>query len=314
MSNFFRICRNSFYDALREPVYALMLATAVVLIYHYPAASLYVFYEQLKMVTDSALATILLFSFLVATLSAGAVLAREMRNGTVLLLLSKPVSKRGFLLGKMAGVILASELFALTLAIATLISLRIATDQFRFDIPVYLVSLALVALAAVVALAANYLQGAAFGQVFSLVLPVALAAELGVLAGVGEHFEFAVGETVKALALLLCSVPVAAALATALSTVLDVVPTLWVMAVLFILGMLSDYFFGRSDALWSEMLYAAIPAWQLYYLADALALNRSIPLTYLAQTALYSALYIVLVILWADFGFRDRESAGRIRN
>ena len=155
MSNFFRICRHTFLDALREPVYSLMLASAVVLIYHYPAAALYVFYEQFKMVTDSALATILLFSFLVATLSAGAVQAREMRNGTVLLLLSKPLGRKSFLFGKMAGVILASELFALTLAVATVISLRIATDQFRFDVPIYLGSLAVVAATALAGLAAN---------------------------------------------------------------------------------------------------------------------------------------------------------------
>ena len=84
MKNLYRIGVNTFFDALREPVYALMLAVGILLIVNYPAAALYVFREQIKMVTDSSMATILAFSFLIPVLISGAVVASCIRQGVVL--------------------------------------------------------------------------------------------------------------------------------------------------------------------------------------------------------------------------------------
>ena len=91
MNNLFKIAVNAFRESLREPVYVLMLLGALVVIGHTPWAAIFVFYEQLKLVVDSFMATSLLFGLVIAVLSASHTVAREMRNGTVLLLLSKPV-------------------------------------------------------------------------------------------------------------------------------------------------------------------------------------------------------------------------------
>lgn len=317
MKNTWRIACNTFADTLREPVYALMLAAALLLIYHYPAAAVYVFFEQVKMVTDSSMATILLFSMLGAALSAGATVSREMRNGTVLLLLSKPISKTSFVIGKISGIIAATLFSGVVLAAGTMISLRIATDQFRFDFAVFIWSLLLIVIAAGGALAANFLTGSSFPQVFSLLLFPLVAAEAAVLLIFSGHLDFAVWEVGKALILLLLSLPVAAALAAALAVRYDTVPVLCIMTLIFLLGMMSDYLFGRSDVLpqaVSEVLYAAIPAWQLFWMADAVALGNVIPGNYIFSALLYTLLYITLITIWAFFLFRGREAAGSDRN
>ena len=45
MRNLFTIAVNAFRESLREPVYALMLLAALILIAHYPSMSIFVFSE-----------------------------------------------------------------------------------------------------------------------------------------------------------------------------------------------------------------------------------------------------------------------------
>ena len=113
MLHFYRIAVNSFRESIREPVYFLMLLGALLLIGHYPWMTLFVFFEQLKLVVDGALATTMLFSLAVCILCASTAVSREMRNGTVLLLLSKPIPRWSFVLGKIAGIAAASILFCI---------------------------------------------------------------------------------------------------------------------------------------------------------------------------------------------------------
>ena len=86
MFNFFKITSNTFKESVREPIFFLMLFAALVLIGHYPSAALFVFSEQLKLVVDSSMATSLIFGLVAGVLCASHTVAREMRNGTVLLL------------------------------------------------------------------------------------------------------------------------------------------------------------------------------------------------------------------------------------
>ena len=89
MWNFFKIASNTFKESVREPVFCLLLVCALVLIAHFPSVALFVFYEQLKTVVDSSMATSMLFGLFAAVLASSHTVAQEMRNGTVLLLLSQ---------------------------------------------------------------------------------------------------------------------------------------------------------------------------------------------------------------------------------
>ena len=44
MFNLFRVASSTFKESIREPVYCLLLVCAAVLIAHFPAISLFVFY------------------------------------------------------------------------------------------------------------------------------------------------------------------------------------------------------------------------------------------------------------------------------
>jgi ABC-type transport system involved in multi-copper enzyme maturation permease subunit len=164
MLHLWRIAINSFREALREPVYFLMLFGALLLIGHYPWMTLFVFREQLKLVVDGAMATTMLFSLAVCVLCATSTVSREMRNGTVLLLLSKPISRWSFVLGKIFGIVAASLLFCWICSFASVVSVYIAVDQFRADMTLYLCFIGLTFLACVAGMAANYLKGSSFSE------------------------------------------------------------------------------------------------------------------------------------------------------
>ena len=315
MKNIYRIGANTFLDAVREPVYALMLAAGILLIVNYPAAALYAFREQVKMVTDSSMATVLIFSFLIPVLISGAVVAKELRNGTTLLLFSKPLGRNSFVFGKVLGVAAASLFFALVLSVATLIALCIATDQFRFDITVYTWSLVLVVLAALAALVANFIVKTPFAQSFSFFSALFLFGQLAVILIRTEHFEFELQETVKALLVLLAALPLAATLAAILALKFDTVPLLCIMVLVFVVGMMSNYLFGTpGGGFWrselSKYLYAALPDWQFFWVTDALAMKRHIPWKLLFFDLLYSVVYSAVVIGWGVIFFRSRELPG----
>ena len=318
MAHIYRIAVNSFREALREPVYFLMLFGALLLIGHYPWMTLFVFREQLKLVLDGAMATTMFFSLAVSVLCATTTISREMRNGTVLLLLSKPITRLSFVLGKIAGIVAASVLFCLICNCASVISIYIAVDQFRMETGLYVAFVILVLLACVAGMMMNYMRGASFSEysVYSVLLLV-----IGMMLYCFKfqpHPEMSMINLAKALVLLFPAVVVMSVLAVGFATRFDVVPSMCLCSLLFFLGLVSSYLFGGNyadpvlDVIFS-LLYAAIPNWQYFWMADAMAVNSTIPLAYVWWSLGYAAIYSLVVAIWAIVFFQNREAAGSAR-
>ena len=80
MRNFFHVARNTFRECLREPIFFILLCSAIMLIGLFPQLALYVFREQVKLVVDSSMATTLMFGLITAVLSASNTISREINN------------------------------------------------------------------------------------------------------------------------------------------------------------------------------------------------------------------------------------------
>ena len=57
METIYRLAKNTLKECLREPVFFLILASALVLIGLFPSLSMFVFRKQIKLVVDSSMAT-----------------------------------------------------------------------------------------------------------------------------------------------------------------------------------------------------------------------------------------------------------------
>jgi hypothetical protein len=115
---------------------------------------------------------------------------------------------------------------------------------------------------------------------------------------------------VPASILILFALWIISGLALACSTRLEVIPTLSVCSALFMIGLMSDYIFGRSadhGSIIARICYAVVPNWQQLWLADALESGRSIPWNYVWNAFVYMACYLGAVLAVALVLFEDRE-------
>src|ERR1043165_7692509 len=130
MRQFLTIATNAFMELVRQPVFLLLMTVSVVFEIFLATPYYFAFGDEPKLVKDSTLATMLLAGLLGAVLSASASLAREIRGGTVLAVLSKPVGRAQFLLAKYLGLIVALALLTYVNLLAALLASRMAFDAY----------------------------------------------------------------------------------------------------------------------------------------------------------------------------------------
>ena len=314
MLNFYYIAKNTFRESLREPIFFILLVTALVLIGHFPSMSLFVFREQIKLVIDSAMATTLVFGLFAAVLCASHTVSREMRNGTALLLLSKPVYRSSFILAKIAGIIAALIVFVFICNSATITAIIIAKDQFNMNMTAYYLFFAVIAGSAIFGLIANYMQGKSFASNSIMAMLVTVPAITLVLALTNQHVDIPFKALIPALLLLFMAVATMGTITVAIASRLDMVANLSICTVIFFLGLISSYLFNHQfDSQFINFinrgLYAILPNWQFFWLADALASQQQIPASYVIWTLLYTLLYMLLCSLWAIVMFQNLELA-----
>lgn len=247
-TSLYQIAKNTFRESLREPIFLLVLLSALVLIGFYPILTLFVFFAQEKLVVDSSIATMMVFGWGLAIMIASYAISREIDNGMALLLLSKPVQRPVFIVAKILGIAAALTVFCIITGTATLIALRSATDQFWIDNFMFYGYFVAIAIAIAIAGAYNYVTRSSFCSAAVIALMVVLL----VFAVIG-HFKTSDGHRVglafrviPALLLVTFSSWSMGTMATALSTRFRLVPNLLLCGAIFMLGLMSDYVLGRN--------------------------------------------------------------------
>ncbi len=316
MSAYFQIARNTFRETLRQPVFLLVLLSALMLAGLYPLLALFVFGEQAKLVTDSSLATSLVFGWIAAVLAASHSIAREIRNGTVQLVLAKPVGRAGFVAAKTGGILAALTVFVFLTGAAGFFALRTAIDDLHPDFTVSIIFYGALVLGCAAGGVANFMARRSFAMTtvlaWCVLLPVALVVAYALPAD--EAVGAAPSAMLAATALVWMAVLAMGALATALSTRLEMIPNMMVCSAVFLLGMVSDHLFGKAAAAGNPFAWLAhslIPNWQHFWLADALAAQKAIPAAYVMLAAGYVAVLILFFVALAVILFRDREVGGQ---
>jgi ABC-type transport system involved in multi-copper enzyme maturation permease subunit len=262
MRQFITIATNAFMELVRQPVFLLLMTCSVVFEIFLATPYYFAFGDEPKLVKNSTLAVMLLAGLFGAVLSASASLAREIRTGTALAVLSKPVGRAQFLLAKYVGLIAALAVLTYVNLIGALIASRMAFDAYgKTDLPAIGIFASGVIGAYAVGGFSNFFLRRPFvsDAVFALLVTVTLAAYV--------IFEFTsqmrssneIGAVdwrlVPAALLILFALFILAGLALACSTRLDMIPTLSICTALFLVGTMSDYLFGRrAEPVWRHDL------------------------------------------------------------
>jgi ABC-type transport system involved in multi-copper enzyme maturation permease subunit len=318
MRQFVTIAGNAFMELIRQPVFLLLMTLSTLFEVFLACVNYFGFGDEPKLVKNSALAVMFVAGLFGAILSASASVGREIRSGTALAVLAKPVSRGQFLLAKYAGLSFALAILTFVNCIGVLLATRMAFDAYGdVDTPGLAVFCGSLALGYIIAGFTNYflrrpfVSDAVFAVVIMAVVAFAVLQFIPRDAGrMGADYKGIDYRVIPASVLILMALLILAALALACSTRVDVVPTLAICSALFLVGLMSDYFWGqraKGGSWWASVLYAVTPNWQLFWLADTLEGNNKIPFSYLAQAFGYACAYIGAILALALMLFEDRE-------
>jgi ABC-type transport system involved in multi-copper enzyme maturation permease subunit len=318
MRQFVTIASNAFMELIRQPVFLLLMTVAASFEVFLACVNYFGFGEEPKLVKNSALAVMFLAGLFGSVISASASVAREIRSGTALAVLAKPVGRAQFLLAKYAGLAVALILLAFVLCIAALLASRMAFDAYGdIDYPGLGVFCGAIVLAYAIAGFTNFFLRRPFVSDAVMAVVIMVFVAFLVLQYIPRDpgrmqldYKGIDWRIIPASALILMALLIVAAMALACSTRLDMIPTMSVCSALFLLGLMSDYFWGtraKAGAWWASVLYAVTPNLQLFWMADVLNGTQPIPAGYIGKAGAYALGYIGAVLALALVLFQDRE-------
>ena len=273
------IARNTFVESIRQPIFFILVVASGLMQVFNTMLSAYSMgytedmevYGDNKLLLDVGLATVMVCATLLAAFVATSVLSREIENKTALTVISKPIGRPLFVIGKYIGVSGAILLAVSIMLLFLLFAIRhgvMSTARDTVNGPV-LVFAGLSVLAAVgLAIWTNYFYGWVFSSTAVVVmLPLLVAGYLGVLlldrdwkvVPIGQEFK---PEILKASGCVVLSMLVLTAVAIAASTRLKQVMTIVLCAGVFLAGLLSNYLLGRYAFVNQQIAVVANVQWQ----------------------------------------------------
>ena len=315
-------------ELVRQPVFLLVMTAAASFSVFLSTIYYFGFGEDQWLVKDSTLAVMFISGLFAAGISASAAVAHEIRSGTALAVLAKPVSKVQFLIGKYIGLAGALTVLTFVNGLASLLASRMAFDAYGSPDTIALgIFYGAIVFAFFLGGLTNYFARRPFVPDAALFLVLMITLAFVIINFVNKDGEFQAFGTgtdwrlIPAAILIMLALWLLAAIALACSTRLDMIPTLAICTAVFLIGLMSDYLFGRELepakqaggflhhlGVWiSSALYTIVPNWQLFWLSDALEKGRAIPWSYVGKALAYVAGYLGAALIAAMLLFEERE-------
>jgi hypothetical protein len=282
----------------------LLGGAALLLMLTSPFIPYFTFGEDFVVVQELGLDTIMLVCVLLGVLSASMSISEEIEGRTAITLMSKPVSRRQFLLGKFLGIFLVTVLLTglLGWCFQWVLLVKHWYEKMDPQVPPNLLVSAL-----------EYLN---LSEQPTLIV-------YGTGLWIAEvYFQL------PGLILGSCQVMVLLAIAVALATRLPMIPNIVICWVVYTLGHLTPVVAqiaarkqdadpgspaGRLLAFTSQVFDIALPGLEFFNIAPALALDAPLPqwpfIRYVGSVVLYGLLYTIIALLFGLVLFEDRDLA-----
>lgn len=318
----YTVALNTFVETMRQPLYGvILLATTILLVLNVSLAG-FTLDDDDKLLYDLGLSTLLLSGLFLAAFSAAGVLSREIENKTVLTVISKPVSRPVFILGKFAGLLGALLVAYYLSTLVFILSIRhgvMENTTDPWDAPVLTLGLGSVFIAFVVGAARNYFRGSDFSTTVIAVLVPLLTVAVGLVGIFDEHWEripfasnFVGGQIVIAAYLVMLAVMITAAVALAASTRFGQLMTLTICVVVLGVGIIADHAFGQhaESSLAAAIAYRCVPNIGPFWIIDGLqagTVQTAVGPAYVVYVTGYAALLTTGILALAVFAFQKRE-------
>ncbi len=275
-------------EITRRPLYYILLLSFAAGILLSRMITLFSFYQEMNLVREMGLATIALWTFLIVVIHAGIVVTQELEDRTAVTLLSKPLRRSDFLLGKFGGILLSLVPGTAFLAGVLLLTL------FLMGRPLLPVNDS--------AMAEEVARGSgAFAAALRLTWEGFVLRQGGAVVVEGAFLSLLQGA-------------VLAAVAVSLSAFLPGAVSVAATTLVFVLGNISSYMVASVERMGGGFLPASVrglallfPNFGYFNLQAHFSEGRIISLNYLGFTFAYAVLYVSAVFLVSCSLFRGRE-------
>lgn len=274
------IARATAKEAVRQPVFLLLLALSMIILIVNVFVPFFSLGEDIKMLKDCGLATLLISGILLAVWTASTSIASEIEGKTAMTLLSKPINRRQFVVGKYVGILRAVLALLLPLAIVLLLCVfyKVGYDA----------------------------------KESSREAPPIWDSEM-MLPNMERMAE--VGQVVPGVLLIFLEIAVLTAVSVAISTRLPMVVNMVSCLTIFVIGHLTEVlvksaFQGLEFVSFMARLIATVlPSLGAFDIKAAVATGTVVPPVYLGTALVYSVVYCAAAILLAFILFEDRDLA-----
>lgn len=278
------IARATIKEAVRQPVFILLAIIGSLVIMANYWVPFFTLGDDTRVFIDCGLQTILISSLLLAVWTASISVADEIEGKTAMTLLSKPINRRQFVLGKYMGILQGALLLT-----ALLGAVLIAATYFKY----------------------GYDQKESGQEVAAYLNWNGWVPLL-----VPERFTAAV-QILPALALIAFEVASMTAVSVAISTRAPMLVNMVTCFAIFVIGHLTPVLVQSSfegGALVfvqfvAQLLALVLPTLDHFNMSTAVSTGAVIPAEYLVTTGLYCLAYSAAAVLLAFILFEDRDLA-----
>lgn len=288
----------AFREGVRQPMFWLLGGAGVLLLLFSPFLPYFTFGEDLKMLKDLGYITIMFAGALFGVLAASMSISEEIEGRTAVTVMSKPISRRHFLLGKFLGIL--GVCFLLTVLLGWLLVWIIQFKQW-WDPPIG------EAPPADPSWVLSTTQ-----QLFTL----GPAADLlrGTLLWVDEF-----GEATPGLVISFCQVMILLAVAVALATRVPMIVNAMLCLSIYFLGHLTPVLTAVSQNQYplirfvAQVFDYALPGLDMFDMGPAVVRYAPLPpaefALYTVNVAVYAVIYTAIALLFGLILFEDRDLA-----
>ena len=316
---------NTFVESIRQPVFVVLVISGSIGLWFNTPLAAYTLENDNKLMIDLGLSTLFLTGLLLAAFTATGVLSAEIESGTALTVVSKPVARPLFVLGKYLGVAAALTLAYLALTMVYLLNVRhqvMQTARDNIDWPVLAFAFGAFGLSTLIAAGGNYLYHWVFTSTFTVYYTILNSLAWLLVPVINKNWEFQsiATEFIKqgghlfqiliALVMLFEAILILTAVAVLVSIRVGQVMTMVICFAVFLLGLVSNSLYDPTASgqhILAALLYWIVPNLQYLWQADALTAGHAISASHVLFVSCYSILYIAAILFLSIGLFQTRE-------
>jgi len=282
------IARATTKEAIRQPLFILLVLISTAVLGVNTIMPFFTLEDDVKMLKECGLATMLISGALLAVWTSGTSITSEIEGKTAMTLLSKPVTRRQFIVGKYIGIVqTVMWLFLiLTVVFSALIFYKVGYDQKERSEEVSAV-----------------FQWQPLGGVE---LPLPHPDRMKV-----------VNQVLPGVALSFLQVCVLSAISVTIATRLPMVVNLVTCFAIFVVGNLTPLMVQQSQTtirnefvtFIARLFATALPSLESFNIYAAISTGSQVPPSYLGISFLYAAAYATAIVLFGFILFEDRDLA-----